>query len=285
MAVINPYSAAVAQIFAENAVAAKQDKRVIRDADLARQIADIEKRMALEQIASDQKQFEMTTSIAQKGASGVQSAIQLGQKLEIAGEVLQINSDLHSGADNYGQDHGQQLLNTDLGQGLTVEDTLGTDAQGRRIEDPAQRREVATAKLDALMSGNFNSAEDLRAIGFSDQEAEALMGMKESFGGLSQDEAVGFLLARAPVMQQDAERDKIHEAASALIKDALFAAPLAAARIGAKSAKDAANAVEEDRGNVQRDRGTQSRMSWLATEQLNDASKLVMNKKDSTYKP
>src|SRR5688572_15949410 len=117
MAVINPYSAAVASIFAENAVATRQDKRLIRDAELTRQISDVEKRMALEQIASSQKQTELTVNIAQKSASAVQNGIQAGQKIADAGDHIRINSDLQSGAAQYRQGHTEALLNTDLGNG------------------------------------------------------------------------------------------------------------------------------------------------------------------------
>ena len=270
MAVINPYSAAVASIFAENAVATRQDKRVMRDADLTRQIADVEKRMAMEQIASSQKQAELTLNIVQKGVSTVESGVELGKKVAALPEQNRINSELRSGAAQYRQDHGEALLNTDLGNGTTVRQSLGDNAE---------------AKLDALMTGNFNSVEDLQRIGFSQQEAEALMGLKNRGSNeLSTDEAVEFLFARSQSVQETSSFDQARKVIDPLITHGSSVLSHGA-KIGQKSAKEAARQVEEDRGDVRRNRGTQSRMSWLATEQQNEAGKMVLNKRDQTYKP
>jgi hypothetical protein len=286
MAVINQYSAAVASIFAENAIASRQDKRVIRDADLARQIADVEKRMSMEQIASSQKQAELTLNIAQKGVSLAENGVALGKGVAELPEQMRVNDALQSGAANYQQDHGAQLLSTDLGGGRTVEDVLGTDQSGQPIADPAQRREVAQAKLDALMTGNFNSAEDLRAIGFSDAEANALMGLKDRGEGneLTTDEAVEFLFARSQVAGEQSAFDQARKIIDPLLQHGSSILSHGA-KIGQKSAKDAARQFEEDRGDVGRNRATQSRMSWLSTEQMTQASEMVLNKKDQTYKP
>ena len=284
MAVINPYSSAVAAVFAENAVATRQDRRVMREADVARQVNEIERRMVHEKAASSQRQTELTTSIVKGSASAVQNGLKAGQKIADLGEHGQINTDLKKGAGHYQRDQGAALLETDLGNGHTVEDVLGTDSEGRRVENPQQRQVVAQAKLHALMTGDTSSAKELHQLGFSRDDAEGLAKAKARHGGaLKTEDAVRFLYERSAAYQQNQARDEVHDTIDKLINHAVFAASEGASKIGAGVVKEAARSAEEGRANAQRDRGTLAGVSRLVTEQLNGAAQMVLNKRDQSY--
>ncbi len=272
MAVIGGLGSAVWKEMAQAHIQTKHDTNSLRDAQNDRAIADLEAQITQKQMESAVKQQGTALSIAGNAASAVRAGIDLGQTVDALGKQSEIKGNLREGIQHQSGSNMDQLLDTDLGDGRTVADVLGNGD-----------RDVAARKMDMILSGNFSSPEDLQAAGFTEGQAKALMGMKESGGEITVDEAVDFVYSQGPhAAQLQREKD-----AHTMADKAIGSFQQISGANTSRRTTDLGRAREktaEDKDRAEDGRKATSRMSWLAVEGFNEAKNGLLNKRNEKMK-
>lgn len=256
---------------ADNAVQMRREAQTMRDTEADRAVADLEQENAQRQIESSMKQANTSVAIGMTAANGVRAGVDAGQNIQALGQKTEIQGNLQNGIETGGDAGMQQLLDTDLGDGQTVADVLG-----------GGDREVAQQKLETILSGNFSSESDLMDAGFSRDQAEALMGLKESGGEITADEAVDFVYAQSPHAREVQRNKEVHGAIKDLISSVQQTLSFEGSRRQANS-QGARQALASDRERANAGRQQASRMSFLAVQQLGEAQAGVMNPRGRDY--